>query len=66
LQDFKRKTYGRLSRAILADQQNRRAIRDWQLKILQAPEVVDVQSANHKQMILRCPPRSMGNILRTS
>src|SRR6266516_3471415 len=51
LKDLKRKPGRSLARAILSNQQNGRAIRDWQFEILQAPEVMNVKSPYHEAMI---------------
>jgi hypothetical protein len=53
LQDFERKTHRRLSGAVLSHQQDRRVATEGQLEILQAPEIMNVETTYHRQAILR-------------
>ena len=68
LQNFEPKTHRRLSGTVFSHQQDRRVATERQLEILQAPEIVDVETTYHRQTIVRLisavvNQRSQGNSL---
>ena len=61
LQNLQCTSDGCLSNSVLSDQQDRRLTRDWQLKVLKASKVMNVQSSYHKRMIARLLAWSINN-----
>ncbi len=61
LKNFQCEANRRLACAVLTDQQDRGTARDWQLEILQASEIMNIQSVDHSIIVHERSPICLRN-----